>query len=270
MKAKYHDIISHFSRKINFCLSNTVRGRRQHLTIVGFFFILYGVFMKDREDMPMRYPCLVLDHDDTVVNSTATVHYPCFVEFTGKYFPHVHYSLEEYFLLNFDPGTYALFHDVVGMTEAEMELEQEYWFNYVQQHVPKAYDGIRELLWDYVRAGGKLCVVSHSFSENILRDYRENGLPTPELVFGWDLPKEHRKPDPYPLKQIMTRFGFRPEQLLVVDDLRPGYEMAKAVGAGFAASGWANDIPQVEAFMRQNCDPYFKTVAEFRAYLLED
>lgn len=35
----------------------------------------------------MTYPCLVLDHDDTVVNSTATVHYPCFAEYTAKFSP---------------------------------------------------------------------------------------------------------------------------------------------------------------------------------------
>ena len=35
----------------------------------------------------MKFPCLVLDHDDTVVNSTATVHYPCFAEYTAKFFP---------------------------------------------------------------------------------------------------------------------------------------------------------------------------------------
>ena len=28
----------------------------------------------------LKYRCLVLDHDDTTVDSTATVHYPCFVE----------------------------------------------------------------------------------------------------------------------------------------------------------------------------------------------
>ena len=26
----------------------------------------------------MKYRCLIVDHDDTVVNSTATVHFPCF------------------------------------------------------------------------------------------------------------------------------------------------------------------------------------------------
>ena len=28
----------------------------------------------------MRYKCLVLDHDDTVVDSTASIHYPAFLE----------------------------------------------------------------------------------------------------------------------------------------------------------------------------------------------
>ena len=27
----------------------------------------------------MKYKCLVLDHDDTVVNSTATIHFPSFI-----------------------------------------------------------------------------------------------------------------------------------------------------------------------------------------------
>ena len=29
----------------------------------------------------MKYKCLVFDHDDTVVNSTATIHHPCFAEY---------------------------------------------------------------------------------------------------------------------------------------------------------------------------------------------
>ena len=73
----------------------------------------------------MTYPCLVLDHDDTVVNSTATVHYPCFAEYTAKFFPKAkRYTLEEYVLKNFDPGVYDFFHGEVGMTEEDMKHEQ--------------------------------------------------------------------------------------------------------------------------------------------------
>ena len=217
----------------------------------------------------LKYPCLVLDHDDTTVNSTATVHYPCFVEYMEKYFPDVHLTLEEYFRYNFDPGVVKMFTKICGMTWEQMLEEEAYWKEYVKHHVPKAYPGIREIMLEQKKRGGKICVVSHSFTENILRDYRENDLPEPDLIFGWESPPEQRKPAAYPLEQTMKTFGMKPEELLVVDDLKPGYDMAKAAGVPFAAAGWANDIPQIENFMRENCGLYFKTVKELQAYLFE-
>lgn len=215
----------------------------------------------------MRVPCLVLDHDDTVVNSTATVHFPCFQEFLKLYFPQCNYTLEEYFLKNFSPGILELLRDEVGMDDEMLQQEHRFWDAYVQQHVPQCYEGMRELLWKHKEAGGLICVVSQSFAKNILRDYRENGLPEPDLVFGWEYPAHQRKPKPYPLQQILLKTGLKREELLVVDDLKPGYDMAKACGIKFAAAGWAYDIPQIEAFMRENCDLYFKTVAELAEYL---
>ena len=215
----------------------------------------------------MRVPCLVLDHDDTVVNSTATVHFPCFQEFLKLYFPQCNYTLEEYFLKNFSPGILELLRDEVGMDDEMLQQEHRFWDAYVQQHVPQCYEGMRELLWKHKEAGGLICVVSQSFAKNILRDYRENGLPEPDLVFGWEYPAHQRKPKPYPLQQILLKTGLKREELLVVDDLKPGYDMAKACGIKFAAAGWAYNIPQIEAFMRENCDLYFKTVAELAEYL---
>jgi phosphoglycolate phosphatase/pyrophosphatase PpaX len=219
------------------------------------------------EGMKLRVPCLVLDHDDTTVNSTATVHYPCFVEYMEKYFPDVHMTLEEYFNANFDPGVVEMFTDMCGMTVEQMLDEEAYWKEYTKHHIPEAYDGIREILKEQRRRGGRICVISHSFTENILRDYRANSLPEPDLIFGWEYPPEQRKPSPWPLKQIMKAFGYRPEELLVVDDLKPGYDMAKAAGVPFAAAGWANDIPKIETFMRTNCGLYFKRVADLKKWL---
>ncbi len=217
----------------------------------------------------MHYPCLIVDHDDTVVNSTATVHYPCFVEYTRQYHPGFRCTLEEFFIKNFNPGVVPFFRDEVGMSASEMEREQAYWNAYVQNHVPQAYPGMAEILWRHRRQGGLLCVVSHSFRENILRDYRENGLPEPDEVYGWECPPEQRKPNPWPLERIMEKHGLRPSQLLMLDDLKPGYDMARACGVPFAAAGWANDIPRIERFMRHSCDRYFKTVAEFGAWMAE-
>lgn len=215
----------------------------------------------------MKYRCLVFDHDDTVVNSTATVHYPCFREFLKCYYPDFHYTAEEYILKNFSPGILELFRDEMGMDEEMLQEEHRFWDTYVQNHIPQAYDGMRELMERHKAEGGLICVVSHSLSKNIRRDYRENGLPEPDMVFGWDLPIHQRKPNPYPLEQIMEKNGLQAKELLMIDDLKPGYDMAKSCGVSFAAAGWAYDIPQIETFMRENCDRYFKTVAELAVFL---
>ena len=217
----------------------------------------------------MKYPCLVVDHDDTVVNSTATVHFPCFQEYTARYFPEYRCTLEEYFIKNFHPGVVEFFRDEVGMSEEQMLDEQSYWNAYVQGHIPDAYPGIGEVLCEQKRRGGLLCVVSHSYANNILRDFRANDLPEPDLVFGWERPREERKPHAWPLKEIMRRYGLRPDELLMLDDLKPGFDMARACAVPFAAAGWANDIPEIESFMRAHCDFYFKPVAELGAFLFD-
>ena len=88
-------------------------------------------------------------------------------------------------------------------------------------------------------------------------------------VFGWEQPPERRKPNPWPLEEIMRRLGLAPEELLMIDDLKPGFDMAHSCGVDFAAAGWAYDVPQIEDFMRRNSDFYFKTVQELADFLGE-
>ena len=215
----------------------------------------------------MRYKCLVFDHDDTVVNSTATIHQPCFEAYLQEHFPGRHCSLEHYFLANFQPGFLPMCREEYGLTEQDLEEEGRYWMAYVESRVPTAYPGIKEIMERHRAEGGVLAVVSHSLDRNILRDYRENGLPEPDAVFGWEQPEQRRKPSPWPLEEIMRRFALSPRDLLVIDDLKPGYDMARAAGVDFAAVGWANDLEPIETFMRANCKYYFKTVPELAAFL---
>ena len=215
----------------------------------------------------MKYRCLVFDHDDTVVNSTATIHHPCFREFLKEFYPGRDISLEDYFIKNFIPGFMQMCREDYGMDDAMLDREKEYWLDYVKNHVPSAYPGIGAIMHRQKEEGGLLCVVSHSMRENILRDFRANGLPEADLVFGWELPPEHRKPDPWALYQIMEQFSLLPEEILVIDDLKPGFDMAAACGVDFAGAGWSYDIPFIEEFMRTNCRNYFKTVKELEAFL---
>ena len=218
----------------------------------------------------MKYKCLVLDHDDTVVDSTSEIHYPCFVEFAETYKPEAaSITLQEFFEYNFVPGVLDFFTKIVGLTEEETAFEEQYWKRYAEAHIPHAYPGIGALIERFRKQGGIVCVVSHSFKAMILRDYAENGLPVPDMVFGWDLPKERRKPDPYALFEIMNAYQLEKKDLLVVDDLKPGYEMARRAGVDFAASGWANDIPMIENFMRENCDYYCKTIDDLQRVLFD-
>ena len=163
----------------------------------------------------------------------------------------------------------ALFTGELGFSEQELEGEFRFWQDWVRTRVPCAYPGIREILQRHKDAGGYIAVVSHSMRGSIERDYRENDLPEPDIIFGWEQPPEQRKPNTWPLEQIMERFGLEPQELLVVDDLKPGYDMARAAGVPFAAAGWANDIPEIEQFMRKNCDFYCKTVADLDRLLEE-
>ncbi len=218
----------------------------------------------------MKYRCLVFDHDDTVVNSTATIHHPCFREFLKEYYPGRDISLEEYFIRNFTPGFVEMCRREYGMDDAMLEREKEYWLDYVQGHVPRAYPGIREIMLRQKEEGGLCCVVSHSMRHNILRDFMANGLPEPDLVYGWELPPEQRKPDPWALLQIREVFGLAPEEILVIDDLKPGFDMALRCGADFAGAGWSHDIVFIEEFMRKNCRNYFKTVEELDRFLLAE
>ena len=215
----------------------------------------------------MKYKCLILDHDDTVVESTATIHYPCFVEYLRERHPEIadKYSFEEYLVKNFDPGVIAFFRYDVGFSEEELKEEEAYWANYVESHTPKAYSGMREIITEFLARGGIIIVDSHSLTRYIERDWAHNGLPKPNHIYGWDIPREQRKPSPFTVLDAIERFSLSKDEVLVVDDLKPGYDMAKGAGVDFAAAGWAYDVPEIEAFMRKNCDYYLKSISELRS-----
>lgn len=217
----------------------------------------------------MKYKCLVLDHDDTVVNSSASIHFPSFVEYLKIYRPHLadKYTFEEYILKNFHPGIVSLFVDEVGLSEKELAEEEKFWSDFVKGHIPTAYDGISEIIRKFKEGGGIVAVDSHSLSEYIRRDYEKNKLPTPDVIYGWDIPKDMRKPSPKTIFDIMEKFSLSPDEILVVDDLKPGYDMARGAGVDFAAAGWAYNVPEIEKFMKANCDYYLKTVDELSSLL---
>lgn len=216
----------------------------------------------------MKYKCLVFDHDDTVVNSTATIHYPCFVEFCEKYRPDIRFSIEDFVRYNFEPGLLEFYHKICNLTEDEMETQYAHWLSYTKDHRAKAVCGIREIMEKHREKGGIITVVSHSYGDNILKDYEVNGLPRPDMVFGFEQPRDELKPSPVPVQKIMAEYKLLKKDVLVIDDLKPGYLMARAADVSFAAAGWSFDIPKNSAFLKENADYYCKSVADLADIVL--
>lgn len=215
----------------------------------------------------LNYRCLVLDHDDTVVRSEETVNYPSFLEALKVLRPGRTITREEFTRWCFSPGFSALCSDYIGLTPGEIDVQYDMWRSYVATHIPPPYDGLRPILTRWKQEGGLLCVSSHSARENILRDYRLHFDLEPDQIFDWDLGEDRRKPSPYALQEIMRLYDLRPDELLMVDDLKPGYDMAHACGVPFACAGWSHDDPEIRAFLRRFSDFYLETVQELEPLL---
>ncbi len=216
----------------------------------------------------LKYPCLVLDHDDTVVQSEGTVNHPFFVEFLKEYRPNMTCTLHDYIADCYSPGYIEMCRQRFGFTDEELNIEYNAWKEHIKTHIPAPYPGMKELLQRYKAEGGIICVVSQSAQENILRDYKTHFDMLPDQVFGWDLAPEQRKPAPYALHKIMELYDLSPAELLVVDDMKPACSMARSAGVQIAFAGWdRQEHPNICREMQELCDFSFKTVGEFYDFL---
>ena len=218
----------------------------------------------------LKYPCLVLDHDDTVVQSETTINYPYFCYILDQFRPGATITLNEYIQGCFHPGFAGMCREKFQFTERELIEEYRGWKEFIRTHIPAPFPGIERIIRKQKEAGGLVCVVSHSSAENIARDYQTHFGLIPDDIFGWDLPEHQRKPSTYPLESIMKKYGLQPEQLLVVDDLKPAWEMAKDAGVPIAFAGWSKqDVPQIVAEMTRLCDYAFSSTEELEKYLFD-
>lgn len=218
----------------------------------------------------MRYKCLILDHDDTAVDSTASIHYPAHLEIMQELRPgYTPVSLDDWFRKNYSPGIFEYYTRELGFSPGELKTEHALWRQYTQTRMPKFYDGFIDLLDQYRSVGGRITVVSHSECDIIARHYQHHADKLqPELIFGWDLDETKRKPHPYPVQAILSQLNIKPEEALIVDDLKPGAQMGKAAGVEVAAAGWGHSIPEIRKDMADSCDFYFSTIDEFADFLL--
>ena len=216
----------------------------------------------------LRYPCLVLDHDDTVVQSEKTTAYPCFCESLKKFRPGMTISYRDYIYDCHDHGFVGMCRRRFQFTDEELHEEYKDWMEYIKTHIPAPFPGIGDVIRRQKQEGGLVCVVSHSSIQNITRDYDVHFGVQPDAIYSWDLPEHQRKPNPWALQQIMDTYHLSAEQLLVVDDMKAAVGMARAGGCKIAFAGWGRaDFPQIYEEMSNLCDFSFDSIEKFEKFL---
>ncbi len=216
----------------------------------------------------LKYKCLVLDHDDTVVQTEKTMGYPYFRDHIERIRPGKTLSFDEYV------------RDCNNMVFADMcrqkwqftdqELQEEYigWKEYSRANIPALCDGIDAVIRKQKELGGIVCVASLSTKEIIERDFFHHLGFLPDAIYDNDLPGHLRKPNTYALTDIMERFALKPAEILMVDDMKLGWQMAKGVGIDTAFAGWSKaEFPELSEEMRQLCDFSFDSPKKLEEFL---
>lgn len=219
----------------------------------------------------LKYKCLVLDHDDTVVQTEKAIGYPYFRDYIERIRPGKTLSFLEYV------------RDCNNMVFADMcrirwqftdeELQEEYlgWKAYSRLNIPPICPGMDAVIRRQKELGGIVCVASLSTREIIERDFRHHFGFLPDAVYDYDLPADKRKPSAYALEHIMEQFGLAPEDLLMVDDMKLGWTMAKSVGVPTAFAGWSKlEFPELTEEMRRLCDYSFDSAEEMEHFLFDE
>ena len=218
----------------------------------------------------MRFKCLVLDHDETVVQSEKSVGYPFFCRHLDTIRPGTKVSLQEYIYDCHQMGFGEMCTDKYHFTPQELQEEHDLWMTYLATHIPDPFPGIDQIICRQKELDGLVCVVSHSSVENISRDYMTHFNMLPDAIYGWDLPKHQRKPNTYPLEAIMDTYGLSPEEILVVDDAKLAWQMSHPLGVKIAFAAWGKkEFPILDKEMRRLCDYTFDSTKELEKFLFD-
>ena len=160
--------------------------------------------------------------------------------------------------------------EIFHFTDEELKQEHSQWMEYIMKNIPDPFPGMERIIRRQKEEGGRIFVVSHSHEDNILRDYDAHFGIRPDGVYGWERPEQERKPNPFPLLDIMKKYGYSPEEILVVDDMQLACRMAEPLDVRVAYAGWDDmGVPELRQEMEKRCAFSFSSTEELEKFLFD-
>src|SRR5690554_6922563 len=121
----------------------------------------------------LKKKCLILDHDDTLINSQETIHYPIFLETLDLLRPSVSYpTFDEFVSLSNKYGFEGYIKKVYQFSDEEVAIEVDLWRHKVNQRQASVFEEVALVVNDFIKANGILIVYSYSESDMIIKDYK--------------------------------------------------------------------------------------------------
>ena len=181
-------------------------------------------------------------------------------------------NLREYMKVMWDEGLFKYYENHLHMNEQQILNAVEESRHYVEsKERAKFFPGFIDFLKEFKRRGGIIEVVTFGREEAIYKHYKAltNDEIKPDIVFGWEKDKrEQCKPYAYPVEEAMRRYNLNKEDVVVIDDMPAGIEMAHNAGVTVVGAMYGEGHEVLEEDMKKICDRVFDKVEDFYDFVL--
>ena len=220
----------------------------------------------------LQYKCIVLDHDDTTVNTTPLIHYQSYINFMNKYKPNSpQITLQQWYVEMWDKNLFQFLSDYMKLNETEMKQISEEWMKLHKTIPIQMFEGFYELMTEYKQLGGIVCICSHSQQKVIQQFYDSyrDGILQPDCIFGLEKNEiEKCKPYTYPIEEIMRKYQLEKKDIVVIDDLYHGLEMARRSGVDAIGTLYGIGHELVEKLIKEMTSIVVHSIDELRSLLI--
>lgn len=190
--------------------------------------------------MKLRKKCLILDHDDTIINSQESIHYPLFVDVLKILRPNIiPIDFEKFIELSNELGFVKMCRMLYHYNEKEIQFEYEHWKIHSSLIEAPAFEGIKEFLTAFIEIGGVIIVYTMNSKQNVIKDYERLFNFVPNRIISHDQYYILRKPYRLSILKELHNLNLTVEDCIFIDDTPMLLELKHRLNMDFIAANWA-------------------------------